>query len=89
MAKILVLYYSMYGHVETLAHHVAEGARAVAGAEVTLKRVPETIPEEQARQFGAKLDQAAPIATPAELAEIDRLATDESINLWARSSEGV
>ena len=71
MAKILVLYYSMYGHVETLAHHVAEGARAVAGAEVTLKRVPETIPEEQARQFGAKLDQAAPIATPAELADYD------------------
>ncbi|MDY6956649.1 MAG: NAD(P)H:quinone oxidoreductase [Pseudomonadota bacterium] len=71
MAKILVLYYSMYGHVETLAHHVAEGARAVAGAEVTLKRVPETIPEKQARQFGAKLDQAAPIATPAELADYD------------------
>ena len=73
MAKILVLYYSMYGHVETLAHHVAEGARAVAGAEVTLKRVPETIPEEQARQFGAKLDQAAPIATPAELADYDAI----------------
>lgn len=73
MAKILVLYHSMYGHVETLAHHVAEGARAVAGAEVTLKRVPETIPEEQARQFGAKLDQAAPIATPTELADYDAI----------------
>ena len=47
MAKILVLYYSMYGHIETMAQRVAEGARAVAGAEVTLKRVPETIPEEQ------------------------------------------
>ncbi|HXF06926.1 MAG TPA: NAD(P)H:quinone oxidoreductase [Candidatus Acidoferrales bacterium] len=73
MAKILVLYYSMYGHVEAMAQLVAEGARSVAGAEVTVKRVPETIPEEQARQFGAKLDQAAPVATPDELADYDAI----------------
>ena len=73
MAKILVLYYSMYGHIENMAQLVAEGARSVAGAEVTVKRVPETIPEEQARQFGAKLDQAAPVATPDELADYDAI----------------
>ena len=43
MAKILVLYYSMYGHIETMAQAVAEGAKRVSGAEVTIKRVPETI----------------------------------------------
>jgi NAD(P)H dehydrogenase (quinone) len=73
MSKILVLYYSAYGHVETLANAVAEGARSVEGAEVTLKRVPETIPPEQAKQFGIKLDQAAPVATPQELAEYDAI----------------
>lgn len=73
MAKILVLYYSMYGHIENMAQLVAEGARSVAGAEVTVKRVPETIPEEQARQFGAKLDQVAPVATPDELADYDAI----------------
>lgn len=73
MAKILVLYYSMYGHIETMAQLVAEGARSVAGAEVTVNRVPETIPEEQARQFGAKLDQAAPVASPDELADYDAI----------------
>ena len=73
MSKILVLYYSTYGHVETLAGAVAEGARSVAGAEVTLKRVPETLPPELAKQFGVKLDQAAPVATPQELAEYDAI----------------
>lgn len=73
MSKILVLYYSTYGHVETLANAVAEGARSVAGAEVTLKRVPETLPPELAKQFGVKLDQPAPVATPQELAEYDAI----------------
>lgn len=71
MAKLLVLYYSTYGHVETMAQAVAAGARAVDGVEVTVKRVPELMPEDVARQAGAKLDQAAPIAEPAELADYD------------------
>ena len=71
-AKILVLYYSMYGHVETLAHAAADGARG-AGAEVTVKRVPETMPEDAARQAGAKLDQEAPEATPQELVDYDAI----------------
>jgi NAD(P)H dehydrogenase (quinone) len=73
MKKILVLYYSMYGHIETLAHAVAEGAGRVEGVEVTLKRVPETISEDRARAAGVKLEQAAPAATPAELAEYDAI----------------
>jgi NAD(P)H dehydrogenase (quinone) len=71
MSKILVLYYSMYGHIETMAGAIAEGARSVAGVEVTVKRVPELMGEEAARKAGAKLDQAAPIASPAELADYD------------------
>lgn len=73
MAKILVLYYSTYGHVETLANAIAEGSRSVAGVEVTLKRVPETMPPEVARQAGAKLDQAAPVASPKELGDYDAI----------------
>lgn len=73
MAKVLVLYYSMYGHIETMAQAVAEGAASVAGVEVTVKRVPETMPEDVAKRSGAKLDQAAPVATPAELAEYDAI----------------
>jgi NAD(P)H dehydrogenase (quinone) len=69
--KILVLYYSMYGHVEALAAAVAEGAGAVEGVEVHLKRVPETIPEQIAREAGAKLDQPAPLAEPDELPDYD------------------
>jgi NAD(P)H dehydrogenase (quinone) len=71
MTKVLVLYYSGYGHVETLAGAVAEGAREVEGTEVTVKRVPELVPEEIARKSGMKLDQAAPIAEPKELADYD------------------
>lgn len=70
MTKVLVLYYSSFGHMETMADAAAEGARA-AGAEVTIKRVPELVPDEVARNSGYKLDQAAPIATPAELPEYD------------------
>ena len=73
MTKILVLYYSMYGHVETMAKEVAEGARSVSGTEVTLKRVPELMSEDAARKAGAKLDQAAPIATTDELVEYDAI----------------
>ena len=71
MAKVLVLYYSTYGHVETMAEAVAAGARSVPGTQVTVKRVPELMPEEVARKVGAKLDQAAPVATPEELADYD------------------
>src|SRR5476651_331027 len=61
MAKVLVLYYSAYGHIETMANAVAEGARE-AGAKVDIKRVPEIVPEEMARAAHFKLNQAAPIA---------------------------
>ena len=73
MAKVLVLYYSMYGHIETMAKAVAEGARSVAGTQVTIKRVPELMPEEAARKAGVKLDQEAPIATVDELANYDAI----------------
>jgi NAD(P)H dehydrogenase (quinone) len=70
MAKILVLYYSSYGHIETMAGAVAEGVRE-AGAEAVVKRVPETVPEEVARKSGFKLDQKAPVATIDELPQYD------------------
>ncbi|MBP1779214.1 MAG: NAD(P)H:quinone oxidoreductase [candidate division NC10 bacterium] len=73
MAKVLVLYYSMYGHIETMASAVAEGARSVTGTEVTIKRVPELMSEDVARTAGAKLDQAAPIATVDELPQYDAI----------------
>lgn len=73
MSKVLVLYYSSYGHVETLANAVAEGAVSVAGVEVAIKRVPELMPEDVARKAGIKLDQAAPIATPNELGDYDAI----------------
>lgn len=73
MTRVLVLYYSSYGHIETMANAVAEGVRTVPGAEAVVKRVPELIPEAVARQSGIKLDQAAPIASPAELAEYDAI----------------
>ena len=73
MPKILVLYYSMYGHVETMAAAIAEGARSVEGVDVTIKRVPETMPPDVAKRNGAKLDQAAPVATPAELPDYDAI----------------
>jgi len=73
MAKILVLYYSSYGHIETMAGAVAEGARQVAGAAVVIKRVPELMPDEVARKAGVKLDQPAPLATVAELPDYDAI----------------
>ncbi|MHB8812236.1 MAG: NAD(P)H:quinone oxidoreductase [Steroidobacteraceae bacterium] len=73
MAKILVLYYSAYGHVERMAEAVAEGARSVAGAEVVVKRVPELMPEDVARKAGMKVDQKAPLASVEELANYDAI----------------
>ena len=72
MTKVLVLYYSSYGHVEQMAAAVAEGVRE-AGAEAVVKRVPETVPEAVAKASHFKLDQAAPVATVAELAEYDAI----------------
>lgn len=73
MTKVLVLYYSTYGHVGTLAGAIAEGARSVEGVEVTVKRVPETLPEEVIKKMGGKLDHSAPEATAAELADYDAI----------------
>ena len=71
MAKILVVYYSMYGHVEKMAGAVAEGVERVEGAQASIKRVHELIPEDVARESGVKLDQAAPFATVEELSDYD------------------
>jgi NAD(P)H dehydrogenase (quinone) len=73
MARILILYYSMYGHVETMSGAVAEGARSVEGTEVAIKRVPELMSEEAARAAGARTDQPAPIATVDELRDYDAI----------------
>jgi NAD(P)H dehydrogenase (quinone) len=91
MAKILVLYYSSYGHIETMAHAVAEGARA-GGAEVDVKRVPELVPEGVARASHYKMDQGAPIAQPAEVVNYDAIIvgtgtrygrmTSQMANFW-------
>lgn len=72
MSKVLVLYYSSYGHIEKMAHAVAEGARE-AGAETVIKRVPELVSEDVAKKSGFKLDQAAPIATVDELPDYDAI----------------
>jgi NAD(P)H dehydrogenase (quinone) len=72
MSRVLVLYYSSYGHIEQMAQAVAEGARS-AGAEVDVKRVPETAPLEVARSFHFKLDQAAPVAEIEDLAKYDAI----------------
>ena len=72
MAKVLVFYYSSYGHIETMAQAVAEGARS-GGAEVVIKRVPELVSEEVAKASHFKVDQAAPIATVEELPDYDAI----------------
>lgn len=72
MTKVLVLYYSSYGHVEALANAVAEGARQ-AGAHVDVKRVPELVPEDVARRSGYRMTQPAPIASVSELPEYDAI----------------
>jgi len=73
MAKVLVLYYSAYGHVERMAQAVAEGARSVSGTEVAVKRVPDLVSEEAARKAGMKVDQKAPLATVDELSTYDAI----------------
>ena len=73
MTKVLVLYYSMYGHIERMAEAIAEGAGKVDGVEVTVKRVAEIIAEDKARAMGVKLDQKAAIATTEELADYDAI----------------
>lgn len=102
MAKVLVLYYSTYGHIETMAHAIAEGARAT-GATVDVKRVPETVPEAIARANHFKYDQDAPIATVADLENYDAIIVgtgtrfgrissqmaaflDQAGGLWARGA---
>ena len=102
MAKVLVLYYSMYGHIETMAGAMAEGARS-AGATVTVKRVAELAPREVLEKAHAKLDQAAPEASPQEVDQYDaiiigcptrygRMAAqmaqfwDQTGGLWARGA---
>ena len=102
MPKVLVLYYSSYGHLETMAQAVADGARA-AGASVDVKRVPETVPPEIARSAHFKLEQAAPVATVADLADYDAIIVgaptrfgrmpsqmaaflDQAGGLWARGA---
>jgi multimeric flavodoxin WrbA len=71
MPKVLVLYHSFYGHIEAMAGAVAEGAREVPGAQVDLKRVPETVPDDVFRKAGGKAGQPAPVATPDELPNYD------------------
>lgn len=102
MPKVLVLYYSSYGHIETMANAVAEGARS-AGATVDIKRVPETVPEEIAKGAYFKLDQVAPVATIADLENYDAILVgaptrfgrmpsqlaaflDQAGGLWARGA---
>jgi NAD(P)H dehydrogenase (quinone) len=102
MAKVLVLYYSAYGHIEAMAQAIAEGARTT-GATVDIRRVPETVPEDVARANHFKLDQAAPVATVAELENYDAIIVgtgtrygrisgqmaaflDQTGGLWARGA---
>ncbi|KQZ55236.1 NAD(P)H:quinone oxidoreductase [Rhizobium sp. Root149] len=72
MAKVLVLYHSTYGHIETMAYAVAEGARS-AGAEVTVLRVPELVPEDVAKASHYKMDQPAAVAKVDDLTEYDAI----------------
>ncbi|KAA1001701.1 NAD(P)H:quinone oxidoreductase [Paraburkholderia panacisoli] len=86
MSKVLVLYYSSYGHVEALADAVAEGVRST-GATVDVKRVPETAPEDVAKAAYFKLDQQAPVATVAELAEYDAIVVGTPTRFGRISSQ--
>jgi NAD(P)H dehydrogenase (quinone) len=86
MAKVLVLYYSSYGHIEQMAQAIAEGARG-EGAQVDIKRVPETVPEEVARQAHFKLDQAAPVASVADLENYDAIVVGTGTRYGRMSSQ--
>lgn len=86
MSRILILYYSSYGHIETLAQAIAEGARST-GAEVDIKRVPETAPPNVAASAGFKLDQAAPLATVDELENYDAIIVGTGTRFGRMSSQ--
>lgn len=86
MSKVLVLYYSTYGHIETMANAIAEGARA-AGAEVDVKRVPETVPEDIAKAAHFKLEQDAPVATAADLENYDAIVVGTGTRFGRMSSQ--
>mgnify|MGYP000090615577 FL=1 len=86
MAKVLVLYYSSWGHMEQMARAAAEGARE-AGAEVTVKRVRELVPEAVAKAAHYKLDQEAPIADPLELDAYDAIIVGASTRYGAMASQ--
>ncbi len=86
MPKVLVLYYSSYGHLETMAEAVAEGARS-AGAEAIVKRVPELVPDEIAKASHFKTDQKAPIATVAELEDYDAIIVGSPTRFGRVSSQ--
>jgi NAD(P)H dehydrogenase (quinone) len=86
MAKVLVLYYSAYGHIETMAYAVAEGARA-AGATVDVRRVPELVPAEVAQAAHFKLDQPAAVAAIAELADYDAIVVGTGTRFGRMSSQ--
>ncbi|GIZ53333.1 NAD(P)H:quinone oxidoreductase [Noviherbaspirillum aridicola] len=86
MAKVLVLYYSSYGHIEKMAEAIAEGARST-GAQVDIKRVPETVPEDIARKAHFKLDQAAPVAQVADLENYDAIIVGTGTRYGRMSSQ--
>jgi NAD(P)H dehydrogenase (quinone) len=86
VTKVLVLYYSSYGHIEALAEAIAEGARS-AGASVDVKRVPETVPEEIARAAHFKLDQAAPVASIEDLEHYDAIVVGTGTRFGRISSQ--
>lgn len=86
MANILVLYYSSYGHIETMAEALAEGARE-AGATVDIRRVPELVPEEVARRSHFKMDQAAPVATVSELTSYDAIVVGTGTRFGRMSAQ--
>ena len=86
MAKVLVLYYSAYGHIESMANAVAEGARE-AGAQVDVKRVPELVPPEVARNSHFKLDQPAPVAVVADLADYNAIIVGTGTRFGRMSSQ--
>lgn len=86
MTKVLVLYYSSYGHIETMAEAIAEGARGT-GADVTIRRVPETAPPEVAKAAHFKLDQKAEIATIDELKDYDAIVVGTGTRFGRMSSQ--
>ncbi|MEQ9571107.1 MAG: NAD(P)H:quinone oxidoreductase, partial [Nitratireductor sp.] len=86
MTKILVLYYSSWGHMEAMAKAAAEGARD-AGVDVTVKRVPELVPEDVAKAAHYKLNQDAPVAEPSELADYDGIIFGISTRYGAMAAQ--